>query len=93
MTDRHNTSDLIQMFEELGYEISWDFSKHEGLYWNEIINPKTMELVAQIEFGVSKEKFLSEWFDDDLEYASFFIAGDEESDDWKELAKKLEKYK
>jgi len=82
-------SDLIEMFESLGYKIYWDFSKHDGLYWHELFDPVSEEMAMQVEFGISKDKFLSEWFDEDLEYYSFFVAGDEESEEYKRLSDKL----
>lgn len=44
--------DVARYFRALGYEVSWDFDKHDGAHWYEIIDPKTDRLIMQIDMGV-----------------------------------------
>ena len=84
-------SDLVEMFKEMGYKVSWDFSKSDGLHWHEFIDPESGRWATQIEFGISKEQFLSVWFsDDDDSYPPFFVSGRADSDEWKRLKGKLD---
>lgn len=86
-------SDLTDMFEDMGYEISWDFSKYDGLHWHEIINSKTGKMALQVEFGVTKEKFLKEWFDDSVDYPSFFIGVDKNQKEFELISERITNYK
>ncbi len=81
--------DLIEMFKALGYKISWDYSRSDGLHWHEIIDPESNRLVLQIEFGISKESFLKELFKEEDELPAFFLAGDPDSKEYKILESKL----
>jgi len=91
---KEKQDDLIKMFLDLGYEISWDFSAKLNSYWHEIIDPKTKVSFMQIEYGVSKEDFLKEWFSLETEgLPPFFIAAKTESIEYKNLKDKIENKK
>ena len=86
-------NEVGEYFESLGYKVSWDFSKRTGVYWYEIIG--TNGLVAQIDKGVPLATIIKDLIairhngnaSDPKEYT---ISFDDESEDWKELLKKVE---
>lgn len=83
-------TDIIKWFESMGYKFSWDFSKSDNLFWYEFRESDSGKLVVQIEAGITKERFLKEfWSCDKDDEITFFIAGKENSNSWKILSLKI----
>lgn len=80
---------LTRFFSSYGFTMSWDFSKHNGCQWHEVLD-KRGKMYLQIEMGVSVARFIhfvEEWARDKRpdEIDTFFIASEESPAQLKEF--------
>lgn len=84
-------AEVVAYFQRLGYQVDWDRSRRLGESWHEIM--KGRKLVAQIDHGVPlsaiREDMIA-WSEgrDSTSGVDYKVSA-EETEDWKELLRKV----